>query len=264
MAFPNQKSGVSLISDGAVLLTVITVTRNNFDGLVRTVESVEALRLSGVEHVIVDGSDDFCREENLSFCNRAGVYYLYRKPDGISDAFNSGLMASSGVWVWYLNSGDSVHEYIDPAWLLWLLKSSAADIITGGILYGGEAQVRYAPKLADRWPLLSCWLPHPATLVRRHLLVAVGGFDVSYKIAMDYELWFRLLEKDATVDVLSIPLARFELGGVSNQERTRAQLLREEGKIILSHGWHLFWQSVRTSPRVAVRLVRALRHQLGS
>ncbi|MBX7122557.1 MAG: glycosyltransferase [Opitutaceae bacterium] len=249
------------MNSASILLSVVTITRNNPDGLARTVESAAALRGWGVEHIVVDGSDGQYTPQNTVCCSRAGVRYIYREPEGISDAFNFGLSEAHGEWIWFVNGGDAIHELLEPSWLLGLLSKSGAAITTGGIHYDGEPQIRYAPMLSDRWPLLSCWFPHPATLVRRNLLVAVGGFDLRYAIAMDYDLWLRLAHQGVLVDVISMPFARFDLGGVSNQVHARTQLLREESRIILEQWKHLLRQNAQMTFRVAGRLLRALRHQ---
>ena len=164
-----------------------------------------------------------------------------------------------GEWVWFVNGGDAVHEALDPAWLLALLATSRADIVVGGIHYDGDASPRPVPPLHRQWPLLECWLPHPATLVRKQTLLQAGGFDAGYTIAMDYDLWFRLLNGGATVDVLSAPLARFDPTGLSQRADYRQVVCREEARVILRNWRSLLGAPLRLSGRVIRRLLWSVR-----
>lgn len=236
-------------------LSIITVTKNDPAGLTRTVKSVERWRASAdVEHIVVFAG--------TSPQETVGGLRLHRQSSsGIAAAFNEGLAMAQGDWVWFVNGGDAVHEELDPAWLLSLLARSRADLVVGGIHYDGEVSPCPVPALDRRWPLLDCWLPHPATLIKRRTLVQAGGFNVSYTIAMDFDLWFRLVRGGAIVDVVSVVLARFDPNGVSQHADYRHVVCREEARVILRN-----WRSLLGAPwlllgRVIRRLLWAVRHR---
>lgn len=236
-------------------LSIITVTKDDPAGLARTVKSAECWRVSAdVEHLVVYAGTP---PRDVV----AGVRFQQQSSSGIAAAFNEGLAMARGDWVWFLNGGDAVHEVLDRAWLLTLLANTRADLVVGGIHYDGEASPRPAPPLHRQWPLLECWLPHPATLVKRQLLLRAGGFNVSYAIAMDYELWFRLLQGGAIVDVISVLLARFDPHGLSQHTAYRHVVCREEARVILGN-----WRSLLGAPwalswRVIRRLLWSVRHR---
>jgi hypothetical protein len=215
-------------------LTLITVTKDDAVGLARTLKSANALRTAGAEHLVVDGGTDGSVTKEVVSRVAGDVVVHERSPQGIADAFNFGLSAARGEWVWFLNGGDAVHEALETAWFFSLLSMTSADVITGGLHYDGDASPRLLPPLACQWPLFNCWLAHPATLVRRERLLAFGGFNRELKIAMDYDLWQRLL-RGATVDVLSVPFARFDVHGISQCSDSRARVCREEATVLLGN-----------------------------
>ncbi len=236
-------------------LTIVTLTKDDPPGLARTLDSAAAWRVRGdVEHIVVFAGD------RPSLADDASLTMHQQVSLGIAGAFNEGLARARGEWVWFLNGGDAIHESLNPEWLLALLAQSQAEIVVGGIHYDGDDIARFAPPLSRQWPLLECWLPHPATLVRRETVLRMSGFDVRYAIAADYDLWFRLLRGGARVDTVSIPFARFDITGLSQRSDMRQVVCREEASVILRRSWHLLNEGRRLAGRIAYRLLWALRH----
>lgn len=241
-------------------LSIVTITLNDPAGLVRTLNSTRAWReCSGVEHVVVDASD------RLAVPDDSRIRVVPQAVRGIADAFNLGLESSRGDWVWFLNGGDAAHESVSPQWLLTLLGSTGADVVAASLHFDGEEHPRRQPHVSRQWPLIACWLAHPATIARRQGLIAAGGFHQRWKIAMDYDLWFRLLKRETVVDVISVPLARFDVTGLSQREATRRQAGAEDARVILARAGGLFLEPVLSLARVLRRVVRAgLRSLLGA
>ena len=83
------------------MISVITVTYNNFDDLHRTLHSLE--QVDGIESIVVNGGDCEKTKEYLSNFNGIEI----SEPDkGISDAFNKGVTLATGDNIMFLNSGD--------------------------------------------------------------------------------------------------------------------------------------------------------------
>lgn len=243
-------------------LTLITITKEAPSGLLRTLTSAMGLRATGVEHIIVDGGADPDSTARFVAQNKwENITLIPRQPRGIADAFNAGMAAARGEWLWFLNGGDAVHESLNPAWLLEMLASSQASIVVGGIHYDGDAAPRFAPPLSQQWPLTTCWLPHPATLVRKDALLNAGGFDEKWAVATDYSLWFKLLGPCARPDLISIPFARFDVNGVSQRVESRRIAHGEEAQVLLENKWHLLREGFQPFMRVFRRLFWAIRHR---
>jgi glycosyltransferase involved in cell wall biosynthesis len=240
-------------------LTLITVTKDDPDGLARTLVSADLLRSHGAEHVVVNGgSDDSAANSAGPPEISAGIRVLRRPPLGVADAFNAGLAAATGEWVWFLNGGDQIDERLNPAFLMELIRISNADVLIGGIAYAAEEARPAHPPPRDQWPSLAPWVPHPASLVRRRLFERFGGFDPRYQIAMDYEWWLRVLGRDVTVDLLDIPFVVFAPGGMSQRPEMRARLNQERDDIIRRHQGLLWRNELRSGLRLTKSWLRAL------
>jgi hypothetical protein len=236
------------------LISIVTITKDDVQGRTATIASAHRLRELGAEHIVVDGSSENDRLSPTP--EEVNLTVLPRPPCGRADAFNAGLDIANGEWIWFLNGGDTVHEQLDPSWLFALLKKTQADVVTGAIHYAGEEHPRPAPPLWGQWPLLVCWIPHPATLVRRSALMRLSGFNPKFKICMDFDLWHRLLSKNTAVDIVALPFARFDINGVSQCRENRRFLAGENAKILWKHKGEI----VKSLCRIMVGIISVTKH----
>jgi glycosyltransferase involved in cell wall biosynthesis len=179
------------MSMSAPSVTVITVVRNDHDGLRRTAESVAA-QSHPVQHVVIDGaSTDGTREliEQL----RPSLGYASSAPDsGIAQAFNRGLAAARGDWVNFLNAGDVFAGPDVVARAMARVEGQA--VVTGQVRMGHLLWPAKAPTTTEhlsRRALLS----HQASFVHRSVFDRCGGFDERFRTRMDYEHWLRVLRQ---------------------------------------------------------------------
>lgn len=232
-------------------LSIVTITKDDPRGVERTLASAAALQARGVEHIVVDGSavEDF----RLLASAANGVTVLRREARGISDAFNVGIGAARGEWLWFLNGGDTVDARLSAEFVLELLAKTRGDVLIAGTTYEGEANPRPHPPVELRWPPFRSWIPHPSTVVRRKLFEQFGLFDERYTIAMDYEWWLRVIPTGVGVDVINLPLAVFAPGGLSQRPEMLPTIVREQRAALRRHqsaigaGWSA----------VTLRLLRA-------
>lgn len=234
-------------------LNIITITKDDLDGVVATVESTRALRInSDVRQIIVDSSaNPVSGELHKRLAGEQNVEYFWQRPCGIAGAFNKGIEAVDSEWVWFLNGRDEVHPELDTKLLLQILNSSRADVVIFQLEYmNSKMPPRSRPPLWMLWPpMYSNWVPHPATFIKASLFEQYGVFDTDFKIAMDADWWMRVFSQDVIVDMLSIPVALYDLNGVSatnsvqTDKEARRILRKNIGMLVrkwLNRGIHLF------------------------
>jgi len=117
-----------------------------------------------------------------------------------------------------------------------ILQYTQAEIIIFEIEYN-TGIITKRPPLYKLWPPVFNWIPHPATIIKKDVLVNQGGFSEDYTIAMDGELWFRLLSQNYITDLISIPIAKFYEGGLSSNINNTS---KEVKKILISYILLLF------------------------
>lgn len=198
-------------------VSVITIVRNDREGLRATLDSVRAQDHPNVEQIAIDGGSGDGSAELLR--ERAGeIAHWVSEPDaGISDAFNKGLAAATGEWINFLNAGDT---FTSPGSVA---RAAAhfqrAPIVTAFSAFGSA---RLPPAMwRNRDPLpRRALLSHQSSFVNRRVFGACGGFDSSYRVRMDYEFWLRALRRFEFVFVDEV-WTRFALGGASGRDPGR-------------------------------------------
>lgn len=229
-------------------LTVITVVKDAPADLSRTLASVASQDLSGVEYLVIDGSNDRTSvPEVLARFPALAASYVWRKPSGIYPAMNEGLTLARGDYVYFANAGDvffdtevlgrvrKATESMSPAWLFGeveILSESGQRVITERWDYADEQATCFS---RGRFPC------HQGTFTRRALLLDQGGFDTSYSIVADYAAFLKLtLVSDPTH--LDFIIATFAEGGVSTTRwresfrqfhRARREILKPRGPLAL-------------------------------
>ena len=87
-------------------LSIVTINYNNKKGLAKTIESVTNQEFKDFEWIIVDGgsTDESVAliQDNLNHID----YWVSEKDQGIYDAMNKGIKASTRDYILFLNSGD--------------------------------------------------------------------------------------------------------------------------------------------------------------
>lgn len=222
-----------------LLLTIISITKDDPNGIKKTIESTRTLRkYPGVKQIIIDSSSDETKTAIKSLAEgNENIEHIWQEPSGRSTAFNLGLNLAESEWIWFLNGGDEVHSHFAADNFLYLLNESVADAIIFQNEWKGTGRVAKHPPMWAMWPPLNPWIPHPSTLTRKSLYLKHGDFDETFEIAMDYEFWIRCLSKDTVVDTISIPITKYDITGISSTQTSK--VAREAVRVITLHRWML-------------------------
>lgn len=228
-------------------LTVITVVKDDVDGLLASAASLATQDRSGVEHLVIDGSTD--REAVPRALAEAGiapsVAVAWTEPRGIYEAMNDGLARAGGTYAHFLNAGD---RFAGPQVLTRVRRAlGGATWAFGDVAITDRAGQRVVPPPMDyeaerRASFARGRFPgHQGTFATVAALRGIGGFDTSYRIAADYAAFLRLsLLADPVI--LPFTVAEFTEGGASTQQwrrsfaefhRARREILRPTGTAAL-------------------------------
>ncbi len=217
----------------------ISVVTPNFNGaarLARTVESVLAQDYSNYEYIVVDGGSTDQSVEILE-AFRPRLTQLIIEPDrGQYDAINKGLAKATGDILCWLNSDDVYfpwtlrvvarifRDFPDIDWITGVRCGLRDDAVQGltnitpfprELLAGGGF---YPEGLGCVMQECCFW--------RRSLFEEVGGLDLRWSIAADFELWARFAKYADLVATTAL------LGGFNYTEANRsfkgAKLYAEE------------------------------------
>jgi glycosyltransferase involved in cell wall biosynthesis len=210
------------------LISVVTVVRNNAEGIRATIESVVGQRFAGVEYIVIDGaSTDGTLEIIREYADRITVI-ISEKDTGIYNAMNKGIRLAKGEYINFMNSGDvfadlSVAEKVSP------LLVEKNDIVYGNVIVKkhGEPLEKPAPdvlKIMHHIPFC-----HQSTFSKRTLMQQYE-FDEKYKMSADLKFFKQCFLSGRHFAKANIPVCIFNLQGVSNHNRAAG--LRENIAII--------------------------------
>lgn len=220
-------------------ITIITINRNTGEAARRTALSVHE-QSQPCSWVMVDGASSDGSGAILRDAARPGDRFISEPDAGIADAFNKGIGMAEGRALLFLNAGDSLvgpHalRHLAEAW-----DGGARPWVTGGAEVRDETgRLLYVRQHRPDIPVTSllgrgCRIWHAATLIDRGLFRTLGGYDTSYRIAMDYELWLRFAAAGHRPQVIPDLVCQFRVGGVSARVRER---MAEDRRARAAHGF---------------------------
>ena len=225
-------------------VTVVTAVLNDAGHIEQTILSVISQTDIEIEYIIVDGgSKDGTLELIGKYKDKISL--LISEPDrGVYDAMNKGIKYSTGDFVYFLNSGDVL---LNPSILskikLEELKERNA-IIYGNVVvaYGNiEALEKPRPFFNSKMKFKGIGICHqsmffPGELIRNE------KYDLSYNIAADYDLAYRLWRKGTVFLYKDITIAKYDWGkGISSNPNKLLDVYRENARVCHQQLNPLYW-----------------------
>lgn len=183
-------------------ISIITATWNSGATLRCTMRSVLSQSYPNIEHIIVDGgSTDDTMEivHELESEYQGKLRYISGKDKGLYDAMNKGIAMATGNIVGILNSDDFYTSSNVLAAVAKAMSDTDLDAVYGDIHYVKDDDLQtciryYSSRLFHRrWMRLGFMPAHPSFYCRKEIYEKYGGFNLSYKIAADFECLLRLI-----------------------------------------------------------------------
>lgn len=208
-------------------VSVITASYNAQNTIKSTLESVLKQDYKEIEHIIIDGAST---DQTLAIINSYIPLYqkqniplkiISEKDKGIYDAMNKGICYASGAIIGFLNSDDFFSSSQSLSRIIYPFISQNIDCVFGQItLIDQNNQIQRTWDGGSYSPLafMLGWHPaHPTFYVKKEIFEQFGVFNLDYKIASDYELMLRFLQKHK-ISSTYIPhyLVTMRIGGASN------------------------------------------------
>jgi len=186
-------------------LSIITINRNNAEGLRKTIESVISQTFTDFEYIVIDGNST---DESVSIIKEyeSRIQYWVSEPDsGIYNAMNKGILKATGDYCLFLNSGD----YLISNNILGNVLSYLDDT---EILFGdGKVQLKVnqfeeyiIPNPLTFEYLVFHSLFHPSTFIKRDLFNKYGLYNEKNKIVSDWEFFLKVINLN-DISVRKIP-----------------------------------------------------------
>lgn len=224
-----------------MILSIITINRNNSIGLRKTMESVASQSFKDFEYVVVDGAStddsvEVIRGFESSFGTR--LIWVSETDAGIYNAMNKGIGMASGRYIQILNSGDCLNSSDVSGKMVEVLGNYSYP----SILYGNMIKVFpdgrrlrdlcLAGKDISFLDLFMGTLNHSPAYIERKLFDKYGKYDEGLKIVADWKWYLQAIilgeERPVYID---IDVTLFDMTGISE---TNKALDKTERRMVLS------------------------------
>lgn len=197
-------------------LSIITIAKDNLDGLCNTMASVANQTWRDFEYIIVDGASTDgsveaikqFEQDNEKSAQPIVLKWVSEPDKGIYNAMNKGTLMAEGEYCLYLNSGDCLYE-ADTLQKSFALNKNY-DIFWGKMLFvssDGSKDIRCTDRIdLDPFMLFLQTIPHQSCFIKRSVLLEENMYDEKYRIVSDHKLLYKTVVVDkrpsAFIDVL--------------------------------------------------------------
>jgi len=188
------------------ITSVIIPTYNRWPLVAEAVDSVLAQSFQDIEIIVVDdGSTDGTTNRLAKFDGRLRLFTTTGR--GVAAARNFGVSQAQGCYVAFLDSDDFWLPGKLETQIAFLDRHPEIQICQTDEIWVRNG-VRVNPKAMHRKPsgdifvrsLDLCLISPSAVMMTRELFQRIGGFDESFPVCEDYDLWLRV------TSVYSVPL----------------------------------------------------------
>lgn len=214
----------------APVITVVTVVKNDKQGLLRTLASLSQQTRGAWDHLIVDGASVDGTAE-LAGDLPAWSRMRSELDDGLYDAMNKAIAFAGGRVITYLNAGDT---YVRSGFLIDVADSFLRDGWEWAYARARPVDVRgapyrraigIAPYSVPKHAYVIAAVSHQATFMKADLLNRLGGFREEYHPNADYDLLLRA-GRTSTPHVWGGIEVNYAVGGISEAHMLSAIMIK--------------------------------------
>jgi len=149
--------------------------------------------------VVDDGSTDGTARVLKEYANHPAIRYLIREGRGLAVSLNELARASSGEYLARQDADDISRAdrfakqvaFLDAHPDIGLLGTWALQIDAAGRPLGEERWNTGDQELREYLPRVNPFV-HTSVMMRRSVFEQVGGYDESFRVAQDYDLWLKM------------------------------------------------------------------------
>jgi glycosyltransferase involved in cell wall biosynthesis len=228
------------VSNSRITLSIITCTFNSAKYLNQLLESVTTQKEKPFEHIFVDGGSSDTTLSQIQNYSKVAPYSVEVVSDegtGISNAMNLGASLAQGSHILFLHSDDYLNSTESLKSLFAELDQESDWFISNCIYVDSENLfLKGAPKIPrDLGDLIRRnTISHPSTVMKSSFLKSLGLFDISLKLAMDYDLWLKAIRASQPQQSESV-LSNFRIHQSGASSSQLSNLAKETLRVRLRH-----------------------------
>ncbi|EOR28271.1 glycosyl transferase family 2 [Clostridium sartagoforme AAU1] len=202
-------------------ISIITVCFNSEKTIEKCIKSVVNQLDLNIEYIIVDGqSTDGTINIIKKYREKFPIKFISEKDNGIYDAMNKGIELAEGEWIIFINSDDWLEDRLLSR-INKELKEQVEDSFYGNIRKVDEEgnMINISKPTYNISEIIKKGMPvfHQAIFIKRKVYSELGGFDISFKIAGDWDFICRMYGAGYTFKYSDVIISNFTVGGTSSK-----------------------------------------------
>ncbi len=207
-----------------MLFSIVTVCRNDINGVKKTYASVRNQIFTDYEMIIVDGGSTDGTYQWLGSLNDPKLKWKSEPDNGMFDGMNKGLEQAAGEYVIYMNSDDEFASENVLSKISYALNQVALHKIL--FMYGDSIDITlqgnelYKKTRSHKLNWRGIFTTHQAMLFKTNGI----RFPMEYPTTSDYAYVAQYLKNVNPEQILKLdfPVCKFKLGGTNETARLKA------------------------------------------
>ncbi|HXA02856.1 MAG TPA: glycosyltransferase family 2 protein [Cytophagaceae bacterium] len=220
------------------LVSIITIVFNNVSGIEKTIRSIFGQNLKNFEYIIIDGGSTDGTLDIIRKYEDGIAYWISEADKGIYDAMNKGMKQSTGMYLWFINSGDLIESSSVLENIPW---AENADVYYGethliddsGKVLGTRTELttrKLPAKMIWKDMIHGMVVSHQSVIVKKEI---APSYDTVYKYSSDIDWVITCLKAARKIVNADAVLSKYLIGGFSIKNQKRA--LMERFVIYIKH-----------------------------
>lgn len=212
-----SKSTSDIFNDKGI--SIITIVLNQKDLIEQTIKSVIEQEDVDIEYIVIDGGSTDGTVEIIKSYSQYINYFVSEPDGGIYQAINKGISFATKPLVGLIHCGDFYEKNVLKIVYNEYLKTKA-DIIYGNI----DIREEVGNNLLSHFPIADHLLLrnkmsifHPSSFISLETYQKFGLYDVSYRLAADYDYLLKLFVNGCHFAYLPEVIAVFNAEGLSSK-----------------------------------------------
>ncbi|WJS95130.1 glycosyltransferase [Flavobacterium johnsoniae] len=238
-------------------LSIITINRNNAEGLKKTIQSVVCQLYKEFEFIVIDGASTDESKQIIIDHEKHISYWVSEKDKGIYNAMNKGISKATGDFVLFLNSGDSLLEDKDILEKVVLNLQKTAVYYAPIYLENNETTkhlVEYPKRIDEKFAFTNTLCQQ--AIIYHSSVFHNNFFDESLKFISDWKMHFSLFKNKIEFIHFNVPFALYDINGLTSKGETKYNAHRERLKTQFLEFTFYFFKYYGTNKRVFLRLLK--------
>lgn len=210
------------------MISIVTITYNDRDGLMRTAESVRQQTCRDFEWIIIDGAST---DGTADILKDTDADIIVSEPDtGVYNAMNKGIARATGDYLLFMNAGDTFYADTTLHDVVTQMGDDVADVVYGNWMdvYSDGRRCMIKPREITLANILDKNICHQAMFMRTEVMKQ-RGYDERFRLYADWAYCIGMVLRGSVFRYVDVTICCYQRGGLSDKSN---DLIAKESRML--------------------------------